>query len=318
MYQYPERTIFLDQTGELTGLGTNTWAVPYWPHLNQPECTFNNDTYNGIICPSSVQLRRVAFWGYTPDHFHGMEMKITKFEATDEAAMKANGTLEAYLDNNDNYSQVIWKEKLKPMNGWAIPFVTNHRYRIHWRQGLDFERMKFEVSENWESTDHKIMINMNFTETREVMNVTTNYGSGDLIANATLTTKAESDWQTGDNICYNDTETREFEFVINGKNSSKNEIQIDGHQCFFGECALGGIDEFGLESWERDWSDVANWESGALPVEGDDVEIKSGKNFFLDLEETPILNSLTINGRLTFRTGGNRHLRAKQIFIRAG
>jgi hypothetical protein len=106
--------------------------------------------------------------------------------------------------------------------------------------------------------------------------------------------------------------------VINGKNSSKSEILINGHQCFFGECSLGEIDEFGLEAWERDWSDVANWESGVLPVEGDDVEIKSGKNFFLDLDETPILNSLTINGRLTFRTGGNRHLRAKQIFIRAG
>ena len=38
----------------------------------------------------------------------------------------------------------------------------------------------------------------------------------------------------------------------------------------------------------------------------------------MDLEETPIFNSLTINGRLTFKTGGNRHLRAKQIFVRAG
>jgi hypothetical protein len=240
-----------------------------------------------------------------------MEMKITKFETTDEAAMKANNTLEAYLDSNDNYSQVYFKEKKKPMNGWAIPFVTNHRYRVHWRQGLDFERMKFEVSENWETTDHNVLINMNFTETREVMNVTTDYGAGDLIANTTLTTKASTAWQTGDNICYNDTDTRQFEFVINGKNSSKSEILINGHQCFYGECSLGEIDEFGLESWERNWSDVANWESGVLPVEGDDVEIKSGKNFFLDLDETPILNSLTINGRLTFRTGGNRHLRAK-------
>jgi hypothetical protein len=33
-YQTPWRAIFLDQTGELTGLGANTWAVPYWPHLN--------------------------------------------------------------------------------------------------------------------------------------------------------------------------------------------------------------------------------------------------------------------------------------------
>ena len=83
-------------------------------------------------------MRRVAFWGYSPAHFYGMEMKIAKFEAADEAAMKANGTLAAYLDANDNYSQVIFKKDGNPSYGWAIPFVTNHRYRIHWRQGLDF------------------------------------------------------------------------------------------------------------------------------------------------------------------------------------
>ena len=89
--------------------------------------------------------------------------------------------------------------------------------------------MKMMVSENWVPTDQNVLINMNFTEQREVMNVTTNYGAGDLIANATLTSKAEADWQTGDNIVWNDTETRQFEFVVNGKNASKTEIQIDGH-----------------------------------------------------------------------------------------
>ena len=62
---------------------------------------------------------------------------------------------------------------------------------------------------------------MNFTETREVLNFTTQFGSGDLIANGTLTSIAEADRQTGDNIVYNDTETREFEFVINGKNTAR-------------------------------------------------------------------------------------------------
>jgi len=39
----------------------------------------------------------------------------------------------------------------------------------------------------------------------------------------------------------------------------------------------------------------------------------------LDLEETPILNSIEINGRLSFvQDGTNVHLRSKQIFVRAG
>jgi hypothetical protein len=70
---------------------------------------------------------------------------------------------------------------------------------------------------------------MNFTETREVLNFTTQFGAGDLIANGTLTSIGESDWQTGDNIVYNDTETREFEFVVNGKNTSRSEILMNGH-----------------------------------------------------------------------------------------
>lgn len=39
----------------------------------------------------------------------------------------------------------------------------------------------------------------------------------------------------------------------------------------------------------------------------------------LDIEETPVLNSLTVNGRLTFiQNNKDIHLRAKQIFVRAG
>lgn len=46
---------------------------------------------------------------------------------------------EAYLKNETNYSIVPFKPKEKPNNGWAMPYVTNHRYKIHWRNGLDFE-----------------------------------------------------------------------------------------------------------------------------------------------------------------------------------
>jgi len=49
------------------------------------------------------------------------------------------------------------------------------------------------------------------------------------------------------------------------------------------------------------------------------VEIIPGWNMLLDLAETPKLNSLTINGRLSFiQNGSNIHLRTKYIFVRAG
>jgi len=38
IYTTPFRTIFHDKTGSLTGEGENSWFVPYWKHLLQPEC----------------------------------------------------------------------------------------------------------------------------------------------------------------------------------------------------------------------------------------------------------------------------------------
>lgn len=70
------------------------------------------------------------------------------------------------------------------------------------------------------------------------------------------------------------------------------------------------------------WSDVTNWPEERLPEEGEDVEIISGWNMILDLEETPILNMLTVNGRLTFSNNEtnpiNVNLQAMQIFVQAG
>jgi len=60
-----------------------------------------------------------------------------------------------------------------------MPFVTSHRYRIHWESGLDFDSMKMEMSERWEVDDQNIFLVFNFTETREAVNITENYGSGD-------------------------------------------------------------------------------------------------------------------------------------------
>lgn len=94
---------------------------------------------------------------------------------------------------------------------------------------------------------------------------------------------------------------------------------MQGLQCITGVCVLEDVDEIVLESGQRLWSDPLSWEEGVLPEEGDDVEIMSGWNMILDLEETPVLNSLTINGRLSFaQTSKDIHLRSKLIFVRAG
>ena len=75
--------------------------------------------YNGIVCSSDVQVRRVAFHGYKPSAYELMEMKIARLDSTTDSDAR-----DLFLANLDNYSNVPWKSKLKPSHGHAIPFVT--------------------------------------------------------------------------------------------------------------------------------------------------------------------------------------------------
>ena len=154
--------------------------------------------------------------------------------------------------------------------------------------------------------------------------------------NETLTKNLATDYLSGYNVVYNDTETREFDWVVNGRNdpaiSGEKSILIEGFQCAQGECPLDEIDDVPIETTVRLWSKKDSWEgqfdsnADGIPIEGDDVEIRPGWNMVYDIEESPILELVTINGRLTFQQKDesenlediNLHLKAHHIFIRAG
>jgi len=70
-YQYPWRGIFHDLDGSLTEKGADTYATANMRHVYQPECDLDDLMYNGVVCDSTVQIRRVAFFGYEPGHFRG-------------------------------------------------------------------------------------------------------------------------------------------------------------------------------------------------------------------------------------------------------
>jgi len=140
-YQYPERGIFHDEDGTLTGKGADTYATKGHLHVQQDECDLDEVLFDGVVCNPGTQVRRVAFYGYEPSHFRGQEMNILKYDraftktATEEV-------LQAYKDESSNYAKLFWKDKLKPSAGWAAPFVTGHRYRLTWKNDLDFTQMK--------------------------------------------------------------------------------------------------------------------------------------------------------------------------------
>lgn len=74
-----------------------------------------------------------------------MNLKIAKWDADFVATLDANETLknETLLDeSHSTFSRIPWKDKQNPTNGWAVPFVTGHKYRINWGDGIDFTEMK--------------------------------------------------------------------------------------------------------------------------------------------------------------------------------
>jgi hypothetical protein len=69
-----------------------------------------------------------------------------------------------------------------------------------------------------------------------------------------------------------------------------------------------------------DWTDPDTWPNGVVPVAGDDVEILGSMNvrYNVPLSETVDLDSLEINGILTFEDTEDRELRSHRVWVRAG
>jgi len=79
----------------------------------------------------------------------GMAMRVLPFD--DE--IFANGTVNKteYILNRTNHGIVKFRPKLDPMNNWAIPLITGHKYRLSWgSSGIDWEQMQLTLSERWE------------------------------------------------------------------------------------------------------------------------------------------------------------------------
>lgn len=139
--------------------------------------------------------------------------------------------------------------------------------------------------------------------------------------NETYVGKSEEELVGGDNVIYNQTEVKEFHFVMNAKDETRTHFRYEGFRCVV-NCDLPQVEEKEVSGDAIPWSDPASWDSGSVPVEGDEVEIPPGVWIEFDIEETPLLKLLTVNGRLTFKndneTAVDRTIHAYNVFVRAG
>lgn len=85
-----------------------------------------------------------------------------------------------------------------------------------------------------------------------------------------------NDLQTGDNLILNETDIREINFVVNGKNLDKTQIRMQGLKCISGTCPRDDVDDEAELGDPILWSNTESWDGGVLPVEGDDIVIAAG------------------------------------------
>jgi hypothetical protein len=112
-----------------------------------------------VICDDSVEVRSIEFNGYSPGTLDAMGLKVLPYDDDIISAfnMTINETsntneLEDYLVDRDNYATFDWKQ----VDGkdWATPFVTGHKYKIHWGlTGIDFETMTVTASQKYLESD---------------------------------------------------------------------------------------------------------------------------------------------------------------------
>jgi len=96
---------------------------------------------------------------------------------------------------------------------------------------------------------------------------------------------------------------------------------MEGIRCVSEDCDLEEIDDIPISDETKLWSLTTTWADGVVPT-GGDVTVLPGENIIYDLEDSPIFDVVTVNGRLTFMDDVSLHaklqLNAHHIFVRAG
>lgn len=162
---YPHKNIILDEDGSITGKGPGSWATNYYQHHEVPECEHNISYWGGTFCDNTIAVRRVALYGAEPAAIHRLQgFKILPY---DDDLLAAQANVTDYLNNKSNYGTIMFKQFHTPSNGWATPFVTGHKYKIHFGMtGLDYEELKIDLSAHWQEWDKPIYLVHNWTDVR--------------------------------------------------------------------------------------------------------------------------------------------------------
>lgn len=296
-YDDPDRDkdIFYDLDGSLIqnlGIADSTggWVVPYFKHLEVPGCTtIITDTTicsnKCLICDKTVTLRRVNL-RIPSSLFDGLDLKILNYDITDTMSTPENFQVIKFR----SVTNINWK-------GWAVPFVSSHKYNLHWSTGLDFAELRVENSRLFEASDAGFFLRVNNTLQREVYDGLFSgldqgtYKSSNAVAMLSQAPTASSFF--GDFYYTNTTNTSLIRIDGNRLGTFIYTAVICRLYCPVDPGAAPISNEI------RFWSDPSSWPTGKVPVANELVVVDSGWNIILDISP-PDLDKLTIRGKLSF------------------
>ena len=122
------------------------------------------------------------------------------------------------------------------------------------------------------------------------------------------------------NVVYNDTETREMHWAVNGRDGS-GAINMKGWRCKY-HCPLPPPPPPppDLEDEILFWSNPASWPNlpNRIPIEGEEVEIMTGLDVIYDIGISPLFKSIEVNGNLSFLPGQPARVNTYSMWVRSG
>ena len=303
--QWRASAIFKTEDESLSG--TIGWSIPNQKHnLVEPACAVDSELINTITCDTSVIVRRIKIYAFTPNQFYDEKLRVLRQSPTD-----------SYLNAADeDYSDISYD---RTVGGFVAPYILGYKYHVHSDNGTDFNRTVVQIeSKRYENADPNVILEFNHTDPRELFDVYVGGKLATAFPNDTLWDISNTTYKMG-NYTHNN-ETNLLTVVINYANN-QNQADIRAIICRY--TCPPPPPEIETDGRVRLWSNPDDWEyTGEVPGEGDEVVIPSTWYMILDVH-TANLAKLEINGILEVldpTSGGSASvsINAYNIWINGG
>lgn len=290
-----DKDIFKDVDGSLGKFmgfpaSTGGWIVPYMKHLDTPQCTKIEDikicNEPCLYCTDAVDIRRIDIVLTSAQSLlRGLTLKIFNLGVYNDFSVD--------ITNENNFSLVAARD-IKSFMGWSVPYISGYEYNLHWQNGVDYSVIDISNNLTWLTTDKAVTLRFNNTNPRELYDIIyTGIEDATSISNKIITAstvipgvdKGFGDHFYKDNLLH----------VKIDRKLRRGNAKVQAVICR--KTCPGDPGEAPPEDTFRYWSKPENWQSGKVPVDGEDVIIEPAWRMILDVP-TAKLKSLKITGSL--------------------